>query len=113
MKRGKKHKKEKCCCKSDNILECLATLDAELNRVKSCVPHKQLSRSTKEKVLFCIVLRDIAILEKKLDKILRELTSDCWMSTGGSDSHSDCSDSDSDSDCDCDSHSDSSSCCKL
>jgi hypothetical protein len=90
--RGKKHNKEKCCCKSDNILECLATIDCEFDRVRICMPHKHLSRSTREKILTCLVLRDIAILEKKLDKILRELTSDCWTTI-----HNEC-DSDSDSD---------------
>lgn len=114
MKRGKKHKKGKCCCKSNNILECLSTIDKQIDHVKSCVPHKHLSRSTREKVLFCLVLRDIACLERKLDRILCELTSDCWDSDCCSvcDSHSDCdSDCDSDSDSHCDSDCDSDSKC--
>jgi hypothetical protein len=69
--------------------------------------HKKFfSRVAKEKVLFCILLREIRKIDKKLDKILREL--DCgWNTPFHSDSDSDChSDSDSDSFCDSDYDSD-------
>lgn len=79
----------KPCCDQDDIFECLCNLDNELECIKkACGNKKFLSHLTKEKVLFCIVLRELGKIDKKLDKILREL--DCGWGT------------DSDSDCDCD-----------
>ena len=90
-KECKKVHKE-CCCDEDDICKCLCELEKELECVKKQCGHKHLTHVTKEKVLICIVLREIDKLEKKLDKILREL--DCGFSTDC------CSDSNSDSDCD-------------
>ena len=94
MKEFKKFQKQ-CCPNDSEILECVCELDQELECIKNLVCHnKSFSHVTKEKVLFCILLREIADVEKrlgkKLDKILRELDCD-W-----------CSDSDSDSDSKCD-----------
>lgn len=85
-KECKKEHKE-WCCNEDDIFECLCELDKELECIKKSCGHKHLTHVTKEKVLTCILLREIDKLEKKLDKILREL--DCgWDSD--SDSNSDC-----------------------
>lgn len=107
--------KKKCCCQSGNIFKCLNSIDKEIACFKELVPSKHLSRSTKEKVLICLILRDLGTIEKKLDRVLRELTSD-WESNCVFDSHFDSdsesfcdSDSDSDSDSDCDSDCDSDS----
>lgn len=90
MKDYKKVTKE-CCFDQDEILKCLCELDKELECIKHAFGHnKYFSRVAKEKVLFCILLREIGNIEKKLDKILREL--DCGWTTDG----------DSDSDCGCD-----------
>jgi len=116
LSRRKPSKKGKCCCKSGNILECMSAIDEEIKRVKDCIPHKHLSRSTREKVFYCIVLRDLAILEKKIDKILCELISESWLTDWDckkhGKSHSDCdSDSEYPSDCSDECESDSSCTC--
>ena len=89
------------CCDSDKLLKCMCAIDQEIACFKECGFSKHVSHITREKILFCMIMRDIAKLDKKLDKILCELNSD-WCSNSsiscscdsGSDS---CSDSDSDS----------------
>lgn len=90
MKDCKKWPPKECHCDTDEIFECLCELEKELDCIKDSFGHnKYFGRVAKEKVLFCIVLREIAKLEKKLDKILREL--DCgWSSDCDSDSESKC-----------------------
>lgn len=87
----KDHKKiQKPCCDNNDIFECLCALEQELDCIKKSFGHsKYFGRMAKEKVLFCILLREISKLDKKLDRILREL--DCsWGHDSDSDSDSFC-----------------------
>lgn len=78
-------KLQKPCCDSD-IFECLCALEQELDCIKKSLGHHRIA---KEKILFCILLREISKLDKKLDQILCEL--DCsWSSDSDSDSDSCC-----------------------
>lgn len=72
---GKKETKEHCC-DSDNLLKCLCAIDKEIACFKECGHTKHVNHLTREKILFCMIMRDIAKLDKKLDLILRELNSD-------------------------------------
>lgn len=89
MRNGKKRPKE-CTCDKNDIFKCLCELDKEIDCIKDSFGHKKyFGRVAKEKVLFCILLREISNLDKKLDKILREL--DCeWYAESDVDSNSDC-----------------------
>lgn len=67
------------CCDGDSLIKCMGTIDQEITCFKECGHTKHVNHATKEKILFCIITRDIAKLDKKLDLILRELNSawDC------------------------------------
>lgn len=93
----------KHCCDTDNLLKCMCAIDQEIAYFKECGFSKHVSHLTREKILFCMIMRDLAKMDKKLDKILCELNSD-WCSSS-SDFCSDSSDSsDSSSSSSSDSH---------
>lgn len=68
---------DECCCIPNDIITCICELDQKINCIKDVFGHKQyLEPMAKEKILLCILLREIAKLDKKLDRILQELDCD-------------------------------------